>query len=129
MSDDSHGQATLKSTGMRSTKLKTTVFVNLASTVERMDEQILPALYAFVAQSFQASPSQLGSLTLSRALLQAISSPVSGLCGALSDFCSLLVHQAQSCLALFDWVGAPAALIDTSFIRCQYCVHSRGFLL
>lgn len=71
---------------MRSTKLKTTVLVNLASTVERMDEQILPALYAFVAQSFQASPSQLGALTLSRALLQAISSPVSGLCGTLLDF-------------------------------------------
>ena len=71
---------------MQINKLKTTVLVNLAGTVERLDEQILPALYAFVAQSFQASPSQLGALTLSRALLQAISSPVSGLCGAPLEF-------------------------------------------
>lgn len=71
---------------MQGNKVKTTTVVNLASTVERMDEQILPALYNYVGQSFQASPSQLGTLTLCRALLQAISSPVSGLCGTLPDY-------------------------------------------
>ncbi len=49
---------------------------------ERMDEQILPAMYAFVGASFGASPSQLGWLTLCRALVQALSSPVGGLLGA-----------------------------------------------
>ena len=83
---------------MRSNKVRTTVLVNLAGTVERMDEQILPALYNYVGHSFQASPSQLGTLTLCRALLQAMSSPVSGLCGALVDYlledCICLKHAS-----------------------------------
>lgn len=73
---------------MRFHKVKTTVLINLAGTVERMDEQILPAMYTYVGQSLQASPSQLGTLTLCRALLQAMSSPISGLCGALLDYCA-----------------------------------------
>lgn len=66
---------------VRTDKARTVVSVNLAGTVERMDEQILPALYNFVGQSFHASPSQLGTLTLCRALVQALFSPVSGVCG------------------------------------------------
>ena len=108
---------------MRSNKLKTTVLINLASTVERMDEQILPALYAFVALSFQASPSQLGALTLSRALMQAISSPFSGLCGTGSELSSLVywVHQqhALHCTALHF-----TALIHAHIVQYQHCLHN-----
>ena len=49
--------------------------------MERMDEQILPAVYAFIGVSFHAKPSELGLLTLSRALVQALSSPIGGLAG------------------------------------------------
>ena len=45
------------------------------------DEQILPAVYNFVGTSFHATPSQLGNLTLCRALVQALSSPIGGLLG------------------------------------------------
>ena len=87
-------QAALGSASTHSGKFKTTVYVNLAGTVERMDEQILPALYNFVGQSFSASPSQLGTLTLCRALVQALSSPISGLSGALA--CLTVVSQCVS---------------------------------
>ena len=62
-------------------KAKTTVLINLAGIMERMDEQILPALYNSIGQSFNATPSQLGTLTLCRALVQALSSPLGGLSG------------------------------------------------
>ena len=64
-------------------KFKTTVLINLAGIMERMDEQILPALYNFIGQSFHATPSQLGTLTLCRAFVQALSSPIGGLSGML----------------------------------------------
>jgi hypothetical protein len=49
--------------------------------MERMDEQILPALYLWVGEAFHATPSQLGELTLCRALVQALSSPLGGFLG------------------------------------------------
>ena len=66
---------------LTSDKARTTVLINLAGIMERMDEQILPALYNPIGQSFHATPSQLGTLTLCRALVQALSSPVGGLSG------------------------------------------------
>lgn len=55
--------------------------VNMSAIMERTDEQLLPAVYAFVAISFKASPSQLGYITQSRALLQALASPLAGIVG------------------------------------------------
>ncbi|DBB03312.1 TPA: hypothetical protein ACH3X3_010695 [Trebouxia sp. C0006] len=66
---------------LSSNKFKTTALINLAGIMERMDEQILPALYNFIGHSFQATPSQLGTLTLCRAMVQALSSPIGGLSG------------------------------------------------
>ena len=55
--------------------------------MERMDEQILPAVYAAIGASWHAQPSQLGGLTLGRALVQALVSPLGGYLGALcGDF-------------------------------------------
>jgi MFS family permease len=59
-------------------KWRTTVLINLASILEKCDEQILPALYSRVGASFQATPAQLGNITLARALAQALSSPLAG---------------------------------------------------
>ena len=47
----------------------------------RCDEQILPAVYAWVGASFQATPTQLGVVTLARAIAQALSSPLGGIAG------------------------------------------------
>ncbi|CAK0787030.1 hypothetical protein CVIRNUC_010246 [Coccomyxa viridis] len=59
----------------------TTILINLSAIMERTDEQLLPAVYRFVGASFQASPSELGYLTLSRAVVQALVSPVGGFLG------------------------------------------------
>ena len=62
-------------------KCKTVALVNLTGFLERLDEQILPSLYNVIGLSFHATPSQLGSLTLCRALVQGLSSPIGGLAG------------------------------------------------
>lgn len=64
-------------------KCKTVALVNVVGVMERMDEQILPAMYNFVGLSFGATPAQLGSLTLCRAVVQGLSSPIGGLAGML----------------------------------------------
>ena len=66
----------------RRPKGRTTALVNLAGIMERTDEQLLPAVYRFVGASFRATPSELGYLTLSRAMVQALASPVGGILGA-----------------------------------------------
>lgn len=66
---------------LKATKNRTTILVNLTAIMERTDEQLLPAVYLFVALSFQATPEQLGYLTLCRAMVQALSSPLGGFLG------------------------------------------------
>lgn len=53
-----------------SARLRTTLLMNLASVVEKADEQVLPAVYYFIGRSLNATPAQLGTLTLCRALVQ-----------------------------------------------------------
>ena len=88
---------------LRTDSFKTTVLVNLAGTVERMDEQILPALYSFVGRSFNASPSQLGTLTLCRALVQALSSPIGGVCGTSPGSYNSVTVKAAKLIATNSW--------------------------
>jgi MFS family permease len=57
---------------------KTTVLINAASVLEKCDEQILPALYSRVGASLNASPTQLGYITLARAFVQALTSSLAG---------------------------------------------------
>lgn len=59
--------------------LRTTLLINAASILEKCDEQILPALYSRVGASLSASPTQLGYITLARAFVQALTSPLAGL--------------------------------------------------
>lgn len=62
----------------RYNRLKTTVLIQAASVLEKCDEQILPALYSRVGASLNASPTQLGYITLARAFVQALTSPLAG---------------------------------------------------
>ncbi|PSC76181.1 MFS general substrate transporter [Micractinium conductrix] len=62
-------------------KTRSVVLVNIASVLEKCDEQILPAVYAWVGASFKATPTQLGAITLGRAMMQALSSPLGGIAG------------------------------------------------
>ncbi len=65
----------------RKARRSTFMCLNFAMVFERADEVILPAMYNFVAQSFNATPTQLATITLSRALVQALASPLGGLLG------------------------------------------------
>lgn len=65
-----------------SRKTITSVWLNTAMLFERTDEVVLPAIYKFVAASFDATLTQLGILTLARALAQALFSPIGGMLGA-----------------------------------------------
>lgn len=62
----------------RDDRARTALCINLACIAERVDEQLLPSLFRFVGHSFSASPSQLGQLTFSRAVVQALASPLAG---------------------------------------------------
>eukprot|EP00897_Mesotaenium_endlicherianum_P007666 jgi/Mesen1/6928/ME000036S06256 len=55
---------------------RTLVLVNVAAIVEKADEALLPAVYKEVGTSFNVTPSALGTLTLVRALMQALSFPL-----------------------------------------------------
>ena len=73
-----------------------------AQVLEKLDEQLLPSLYAAISASFSATAQQLGYLTFGRALVQALCSPLGGLAGAAATPCSWVqaVHQhCQACCA------------------------------
>lgn len=55
------------------------LLINLAAVLERADETLLPAVYKEVSQAFKASPSDLGSLTFIRTVVQALCSPLAGM--------------------------------------------------
>eukprot|EP01024_Parvocaulis_polyphysoides_P017133 TRINITY_DN17576_c0_g1_i2.p1 TRINITY_DN17576_c0_g1~~TRINITY_DN17576_c0_g1_i2.p1 ORF type:complete len:135 (+),score=12.02 TRINITY_DN17576_c0_g1_i2:46-405(+) len=75
--------------------VRTLFLVNLASIIEKADEQMLPAAFIFIGRSLNASPSQLGTITFCRALVQALSSPISGVLGDHHDRSKVL---AAGCL-------------------------------
>lgn len=50
--------------------------IYLAALVEKADEALLPAVYNEVAKTFNCSPTALGTLTLARALSQALANPL-----------------------------------------------------
>ena len=56
-------------------RARTTVVLGIAFILERLDEVILSAVYTPLGLALHATPSQLGTLTLCRALVQA--SPMS----------------------------------------------------
>ena len=63
-------------------RTKTQVLVNTANIIDQADQNMLPVMYSSVQVTTGLSIQQLGNVTLARALLQSISSP---LWGWLSD--------------------------------------------
>ena len=48
----------------------TIALLNLAAIIERADEQVLPAVYLYIARSLKATPTQLGTVVLCRCALR-----------------------------------------------------------
>lgn len=55
------------------------IIINMAAIMERADENLLPAVYKEVSETFKAGPSDLGYLTFIRNFVQGIASPVAGI--------------------------------------------------
>ena len=71
----------LEATDNPAARRASVVLVNLTAILEKLDEQLLPSLYASVASSFSATAQELGWITFGRALVQAVASPVGGMAG------------------------------------------------
>ncbi|XP_073145257.1 uncharacterized protein [Henckelia pumila] len=54
------------------------IIINMAAIMERADENLLPAVYKEVSETFEAGPSDLGYLTFIRNFVQGLASPVAG---------------------------------------------------
>ncbi|KAF8731894.1 hypothetical protein HU200_015839 [Digitaria exilis] len=55
------------------------ILINLASIMERADENLLPAVYKEVSSAFNAGPTDLGYLTFLMNFLKSIASPLAGI--------------------------------------------------
>ncbi|KAG0481676.1 hypothetical protein HPP92_012534 [Vanilla planifolia] len=83
------------------------ILINLASIMERADENLLPAVYKEVSQTFNAGPTDLGYLTFITKFIQAISSPLAGVLALRYD------RRAVLALGTACW-GLPTAAVGVS---------------
>ncbi|KXZ54483.1 hypothetical protein GPECTOR_4g548 [Gonium pectorale] len=113
--------------------------------MERMDEQIVPALSRPLGCAFRAGPHALGLITFARALVQAVASPLGGLAGHFFDrvtvlfvgcaiwgfFCTAFsfattVNQGMTAWA-FNGVGLSLIIPNSqSLIADYYTATQRG---
>eukprot|EP00879_Flechtneria_rotunda_P016476 GHRR01017241.1.p1 GENE.GHRR01017241.1~~GHRR01017241.1.p1 ORF type:complete len:169 (+),score=42.95 GHRR01017241.1:334-840(+) len=64
----------------------TTFLVAISRVLEQTDASLLPAVYFYVGCAFNATPAQLGSITLARLLVSAFASPIGGWLGEHTAF-------------------------------------------
>ncbi|KAK1268613.1 hypothetical protein QJS04_geneDACA006209 [Acorus gramineus] len=124
------------------------ILINLASIMERADENLLPAVYTEVSEAFKAGPTDLGYLTFIMNFVQALSSPLAGIlvlrydrptvlsmgtvCWALSTAAVGVSHQFQQVAFWRAINGFGLAIVIPalqSFIADSYLdgVRGRGF--
>ena len=72
------------------------------------------AAYKFIGASLNVNPSQLGSITLARGLVQALSSPVAGLLGDRLNRCYIV-----SCGAILWGVMTVAIACSTNLAQAS----------
>ncbi|PHU25057.1 hypothetical protein BC332_03389 [Capsicum chinense] len=101
------------------------IIINMAAVMERADENLLPAVYKEVSETFKAGPSDLSYLTFIRNFIQGIASPVApGDCitmGASKYFMQVGFWRAVNGFGLA--IVIPAL---QSFIADSYMDESRG---
>ncbi|XP_010936982.1 uncharacterized protein [Elaeis guineensis] len=75
------------------------ILINMASIMERADENLLPAVYKEVSEAFNAGPTDLGYLTFTRNFMQALSSSLAGVLALHYDRPAVLA-MGSACWAL-----------------------------
>lgn len=93
----------------------TLVLVNLAGIMEKADESILPGVYKEVGAALHADPTQLGSLTLFRSIVQS-------LCYPLAAYLSMRFNRAHViALGAFLWAAATFLVaLSSTFLQVIY---------
>ena len=93
-----------------------------ASSVDAYDRAsflLCLAAYRYIGATFGASPSQLGSITLTRALVQALTSPVGGLLGDRVDRTFLVAFGCILWGAMTAGIGLSHTLPQVRSLRCS----------
>ncbi len=94
--------------------------------------QILPALYNALGKAFDASPTELGYLTLSRALVQACASPLGGVAGVvthLHEHDAVFLLSCYHVSALSSSTGTLCTVIRAGHYMNRIKVTAYGCLL
>jgi predicted MFS family arabinose efflux permease len=92
----------------------TLALVTVAALLERADEALLPAVYREVGAALGASPTALGSLTLCRALVQAVCYPLATCAAARHDRARVVAAGAFLWAVATLLVGASGTFLQVS---------------
>ncbi|KAF7049928.1 hypothetical protein CFC21_058379 [Triticum aestivum] len=100
----------------------TLALVTVASLLERADEALLPAVYREVGAELGASPAALGSLTLCRALVQAVCYPLAACAAARHDRARVVAAGAFLWAVPTMLVGVSGTFVQVSSLRLMACL-------
>ncbi|CAN6285123.1 unnamed protein product [Urochloa humidicola] len=95
----------------------TLALVSVAALLERADEALLPSVYREVGGALGASPTALGSLTLCRALVQALCYPLATFAAARYDRARVVAAGAFLWAAATLLVGASGSILQMALAR------------
>jgi MFS family permease len=95
----------------------TLALVTTAALLERADEALLPAVYREVGTALGASPTALGSLTLCRAIVQALCYPLATCAAARHDRARVVAAGAFLWAVATLLVGASGTFLQVSSNR------------
>ncbi|KAK6150955.1 hypothetical protein DH2020_015887 [Rehmannia glutinosa] len=93
------------------------IIINMASIMERADENLLPAVYKEVSEAFAAGPSDLGYLTFIRNFVQGLASPVAGVLAINYDRPTVLAIGILCWALSTAAVGASKYFFQVAFWR------------
>ncbi|CAL5080615.1 unnamed protein product [Urochloa decumbens] len=91
--------------------------VTAAALLESADESLLPAMYTEVGAALGASPTALGSITLCRALVQALCYPLAACAAAWLDRARVVAAGTFLCAAAAALVGASSTVPQMAAAR------------
>ena len=91
--------------------------VTAAALLESSDENLLPAMFREVGAALGASPASLGSITLCRALVQALCYPLAVWAAARFDRARVVAAGTFLCAAATALVGASTTVLQMAVAR------------
>ncbi|XP_044392127.1 uncharacterized protein [Triticum aestivum] len=111
--------------GRKRTAAATLLLAYAALAMERADAALLPAVYREIGAALQASPTALGSIALSRSVVQAACYPLAAYLAARHDRLTVIA------LGAFLWAAATLLIgLSTTFAQAGHpCPCTFPFML